>query len=74
MTNEEIQRKRQRIIDLKSVLESRESELGDWKFLKYQEYAMMGKEPPFDIEEYNSKRQEIRDEINAIEAELEKTE
>lgn len=74
MTDEEIQRKHQRIIDLKSVLESRESDLGDWKFLKYQEYAMMGKEAPFDISEYNSRRQEIRDEINAIEAELGKAE
>ena len=74
MTNEETQKKQQRIIDLKCILESRESELGDWKFLKYQEYAMMGKAPPFDIGEYNAKRQEIRDEINQIEAELAKGE
>jgi hypothetical protein len=47
------------------------SEIGDWKLSKYQEYVLAGVEPPFDIAEYHKKRQAARDEINALEKELE---
>lgn len=47
------------------------SEIGDWRLSKYQEYQLAGLEPPFDISEYHTKRQAARDEINALEAELE---
>ena len=70
MDYEERRKIEQQIINLKSDLESRESEFGDWKLSKYQEYALDGKEAPFDIHEFAFKRQAIRDEINRLETEL----
>ena len=46
------------------------SKIGDWKVAKYQEYILAGLEPPYDIVELHQKRQEARDKINELEAEL----
>ena len=70
MDYEERRKIEQQIINLKADLESRESEVGDWKIAKAQEYILVGVESPYDISDLHVKRQEIRDEINRLEAKL----
>lgn len=53
-----------------SVLTSPVSEIGDWKVAKCYEYYLAGKECPYDIEELHRLRQEVRDEINALQEEI----
>ena len=55
---------------LRSELQANTSEVGDWKIVKALEYQLSGEECHYDIKELNKKRQEIRDRINEIEAEL----
>lgn len=74
MSNNEKPSIEQRIRDLKSKLYSHESEIGDWKIAKCNEYNMVGEKPPYDVEELHRQRQEVRDEINKLEEELEKAE
>lgn len=47
------------------------SAIGDWKIAKYQEYILAGLEPPYDIAELHTARQQARDRVNKLEAELE---
>ena len=60
----------QKICDLKSQLTSNASDVGDWKMCKCYEFSLLGLPMPYDIEELNQKRQAIRDEINALQAQL----
>lgn len=55
---------------LRSELQANTSDVGDWKIVKALEYQLSCEECPYDIKELNKKRQEIRDRINEIEAEL----
>ena len=56
----------QKIIDLKTILSSPNSDIGDWKIAKCMEYHSMGLELPYNIVELGEKRQLIRDEINDL--------
>lgn len=55
---------------LKCRLESRESDIGDWKVIKIYEYRLQGKEDPYDFESLMSARQAVRDRINKLQNEL----
>lgn len=46
------------------------SSIGDWKIAKCHEYALMGLECPYDITALHQARQQARDRINELEAEL----
>ena len=72
MENDPKQAIRQRINDLKWKLIGMESEIGDWKVAKCQEYVLAGMECPYDIADLHAKRQAVRDEINALQSELER--
>lgn len=74
LTDEERNRKYQRICDLTQDLVSAVSEIGDWKIAKIQEYALAGLEAPYDIKELHAKRQAVRDEINKLQLELDEDE
>ena len=56
----------QKIIDLKTILSSPNSDIGDWKIAICMEYHSMGLELPYNIVELGEKRQLIRDEINDL--------
>ena len=71
MTTEEREIKEQEIRNLTSQLTSTASDIGDWKIAKYNEYILAGEEAPYDIEELHNARQAVRDEINALQEELE---
>ncbi|KEJ93031.1 hypothetical protein [Synergistes jonesii] len=58
------------IYRLKLSLTSNASETGDWKIAKYNEYVAAGLNPPFDIAAFHAAREAIREEIRALEAEL----
>lgn len=73
MTQDEYNRKQQRICDLTSELESSASSIGDWKIIKCYEAKMKDKEMPYDVDKLIADRQVIRDEINRIRDELEST-
>lgn len=68
---DEMAKKQQRIYDLMSELYSSVSSIGDWKVIKIYEARMQGKEDPYDFDELIAKRQAVRDEINALQKELE---
>lgn len=70
MDYEERRKTEQQIINLKASLESRESDIGDWKIAKAQEYILAGIECPYDIAELHAKRQAVRDEINRLREDL----
>lgn len=55
---------------LTSALQANNSEIGDWKVIKCLENQLVGKNPPYDMEELNKKRQDARDRIDAIRQEL----
>lgn len=60
----------QKIRDLKTRLSCQESDIGDWKVAKCMEYSTLGLEAPYDFQELHEKRQAVRNEIDALEAEL----
>ena len=66
MDYEERRKTEQQIINLKASLESRESDIGDWKIAKAQEYILVGIQCPYDIAELHTKRPAVRDEINRL--------
>lgn len=57
--------KEARIALLKSQLAA-----GDYKILKCSEYSLAGLDAPYDIAGLHAERKAIRDEINALEAEI----
>lgn len=58
----------QELCDLQCDLSSSNSPIGDWKVVKSYEYALLGEEPPYDVDELHAKRQAVRDRINEIQA------
>ncbi len=70
LTTEERQQKCSKVACLTADLSSAASDIGDWKVAKCYEYALAGLEPPYDITELHAKRQAVRDQINALRAEL----
>lgn len=71
MTYNEYENKQAEINSLMSSLTSSASDIGDWKIAKYQECVLAGTKPPYDIIELHTKRQAVRDRINALREELE---
>lgn len=71
---DERQQLAQEICDLKSQLTSVVSDIGDWKICKCYEYVLLGKEPPYDVEELHAARQAVRDKINECQARLDELE
>ena len=69
MMNER-QEKQQRITELQWDLTSFTSDIGDYKVIKCLTAAALGKEMPYDLAAIEKKRQEVRDEINKLQAEL----
>lgn len=73
MTDEEAMKK---IEDIQAELRCLHSDLqfsddyGDWKIVKTQEYRLLGKDDPYDLEELAYKRQVVRDRINELENQL----
>lgn len=67
---EQIARDEQEIRCLEASLSSVTSDIGDWKIAKCQEYALVGLDAPYDIDELHQKRQQVRDQINAYQDEI----
>lgn len=61
---------RQEIGSLVSALDSPVSFIGDWKVVKIYEARLKGEEDPYDYEELSARRQEARDRINELQAQL----
>lgn len=57
---------------LQSKLDAPTSDIGDWKIIKIYEARLSGESDPYDYEELKAARQAVRDEINALQTELEK--
>ena len=69
---ETIREKQQEIINLMSDLTSPVSEIGDYKIIKCYEASISGqKTMPYDLPSLLEKRQEVRDKINELQAEVE---
>ena len=62
--------KQQEIINLKCSLSSEFSEIGDWKIAKTYEARMNGQADPYDFAALTKARQDVRDQINALEKEV----
>ena len=67
---QQIQQKQQEIINLKCTLSSEFSEIGDWKITKTYEARMNGQADPYDFAALTKARQDVRDQINALEKEV----
>lgn len=77
MTNVEEMEKNQQIqneiANLKLELSSQASPIGDWKGIKYNEFAAMKKPAPYteeEMQDYYQKRQAVRDKINTLQEQL----
>ena len=53
-----------------SRLDAPTSDIGDWKIIKIYEARLRGESDPYDYEELDAARQAVRDEINALQAQL----
>ena len=75
MNYEKVEQINTRISVLKNMLSAQSSEFGDWKLIKQFEATMQGLPAPYSDEEmaaYHATRANIRNEINELEAQLEK--
>ena len=54
-----------------SRLDAPTSDIGDWKIIKIYEARLRGEADPYDYEGLDTARQAVRDEINALQAQLE---
>lgn len=59
---------RNKIDELKASLTSNDSCIGDYRITKCYEASLIGESMPYDISELHQKRQEVRNEINRLEA------
>jgi len=55
---------------LTSKLDAPTSDIGDWKIIKIYEARLSGESEPYNYEELKAARQAVRDEINALQAQL----
>lgn len=55
---------------LQSRLDAPTSDIGDWKIIKIYEARLSGESDPYNYEELKAARQAVRDEINALQAQL----
>jgi hypothetical protein len=56
---------------LTSKLDAPTSDIGDWKIIKVYEARLSGESDPYNYDEIKAARQVVRDEINALQAQLE---
>jgi hypothetical protein len=56
---------------LTSKLDAPTSDIGDWKIIKVYEARLSGESDPYKYDEIKAARQVVRDEINALQAQLE---
>lgn len=70
LTKEQRESYEQEIRNLLSDLTSPVSPIGDWKLAKAQEYQIVKKELPYDMEDYHAKREAARERINILQAML----
>ena len=56
-----------------SRLDAPTSDIGDWKVIKIYEARLRGESDPYNYEELDAARQAVRDEINALQAQLEES-
>lgn len=58
---------------LTSKLDAPTSDIGDWKIIKIYEARLSGESDPYNYEELKAARQAVRDEINALQTQLEQS-
>lgn len=58
---------------LTSKLAAPTSDIGDWKIIKIYEARLSGESDPYNYEELKAARQAVRDEINALQTQLEQS-
>lgn len=68
--NDKLQELEMEIANLRARLSSDVSNIGDWKVTKTYEARMEGKPDPYDTAELMKSRQEIRDKINELQAQI----
>ena len=56
---------------LTSKLDAPTSDIGDWKIIKIYEARLSGESDPYNYKEVKAARQAVRDEVNALQAQLE---
>lgn len=74
MTQEQIQMMtiQQQIISLEAELSSNTSEIGDYRIIKTYEARLNNEKDPYDTDDLLTKRQKVRDQINELQAKLDK--
>lgn len=74
MTQEQIQMMtiQQQIINLEAELSSNTSEIGDYRIIKTYEARLNNEKDPYDTDDLLTKRQKVRDQINELQAKLDK--
>ena len=70
LTEEERGAIESQIRTLQSRLDAPTSGIGDWKIIKIYEARLSGESDPYDYEELKAARQAVRDEINALQAQI----
>lgn len=70
----QIAEKQQEIISLSARLSANTSDIGDWKIIKIYEAKLKGEDDPYDADALMKSRQEARDQINALQAEIKELE
>ena len=73
LTEEERDAIESQIRTLQSRLDAPTSDIGDWKIIKIYEARLSGESDPYDYEELKAVRQAVRDEINALQTQLEQS-
>ena len=59
---------------LQSRLDAPTSDIGDWKIIKIYEARLSGESDPYNFDELKAARQAVRDEINTLQAQLQRAE
>ena len=59
---------------LQSKLDAPTSDIGDWKIIKIYEARLSGESDPYNFDELKAARQAVRDEINELQAQLQRAE
>lgn len=64
-----LEEKYDKINDFQNTINLKKSQISDtdYKIIKCYEYSLVGLELPYDIQELHKARQDMRDEINALE-------
>ena len=73
LTEEERGEIKSQIRTLQSRLDAPTSNIGDWKIIKINEARLSGESDPYNFDELKAARQAVRDEINALQTQLEQS-